>query len=170
MRPLRIAIGLPVAGLLVFAALVGCSGGAPSPTAQPSATRAVALRPPPPEPVAAVVLREWDARRAAAYAEASARDLRRLYLKGAGRADVRVLRGYLARGLVVTGIRMQVLALMVLESSDDRLRLQVTDRLVGAVARGPEGEQALPRDSPTTRVLELRQVEGEWLMASVTGP
>lgn len=166
---MRIAIGHLVACLPVFVALAGCSAPAPPRAAEPSATRAFVLRPPPPEQVSAVVLRDWDSRRAAAYAAGSVTTLRRLYVprSTAGRADAALLQSYLDRGLVVSGMRMQVLALAELTSSDKRIRLQVTDRLVGAVARGPAGEVALPRDSPTTRTVTLRKAGGEWLMASV---
>jgi hypothetical protein len=122
---------------------------------------------------AARVLHGWDADRAAAYARGDPSTLRRLYLPGsrAGVRDVRVLRVYAERGLVVRGLRTQVLALHVRSASRTRLELEVTDRLVGgrAVERRSSGDAgvSLPSDVPTTRVLVLRRESGEWRMRSV---
>jgi len=165
----RLAVAVPVMCVLVFAALVGCSRSGAGRAAQPSTSAAVALRPPPAEDSAVLVLRSWDEQRAAAYASGSVRALRSLYVAGspAGAADVQLLRGYLNRGLVVGGMRMQVLALDVLRATGSTLRVRVTDRLVGAEARGATGVLPLPRDSPSTRVVTLRAVEGRWLVDSV---
>lgn len=116
------------------------------------------------------VLHAWDQRRAAAYAAGSVEGLRRLYVDGstAGRADVRMLRRYVARALVVDGMATQVLSLDVLRVRPSTVRLRVTDRLVGAEARSPTRSWPLPRDSPSSRVVTLRYVEGRWLMAAVT--
>ena len=67
--------------------------------------------------VALEVLRHWDARRAAAWADADVRALRRLYVpgSGAGRADARLLEAYGARELVVRRLETQVFAVRVLE-------------------------------------------------------
>ena len=64
------------------------------------------------------VLHAWDTRRARAWAEADADALRALYVRGsaAGRADVRLLRAYAARGLVVRRLVTQVFAVRVLRS------------------------------------------------------
>jgi hypothetical protein len=162
MSQARVAVTVPVLCLLAFAALVGCGGG--------SKPRASVPHPPPPEEAVAVALREWDSLRAVAYASGSVEGLRRLYVDGstAGAADVRVLKRYVARGLVVQGMRMQVLALDVLRSTSSLMRVRVTDRLVGAEVRGSSGLLPLPRDAPSARVLTLRNVEGEWLMAAVS--
>jgi hypothetical protein len=155
----RLAVAVPV---LCLVALVGCGVASPR--------HAPAVRAPAPEIPAAVALREWDALRSVAYASGSVAGLRRLYIAGssAGAADARVLAGYVARGLVVEGMRMQVLALHVLRSTPVLIRLRVTDRLVGAWVRGPTGLLPLPRDAPSTRVLTLRRKRGEWLMAAVS--
>ena len=118
---------------------------------------------------AASALHVWDARRAAAYARGDAAALRRLYLpgSGAGARDVRVLEAYADRGLVVRGLRTQVLALEVRGSGPDRVRLEVTDRTVGARAVGGGVRAVLPRDAPSTRVVVLRALAGEWRVASV---
>lgn len=119
---------------------------------------------------AAGVLRAWDEQRAAAYAEGSVRQLRQLYVAGstAGRSDVRVLRGYRARGLVVEGMRTQVLALRVLVQRPGRLRVEVTDRLVGAVAVGSDVRVRLPRDGSDARTVSLlRGGDGAWRVVTV---
>lgn len=120
---------------------------------------------PRPEVEAAAVLAAWDTDRAAAWAAGDVGRLRSLYAPGsvAGERDVAMLRRWLDRGLVVTGIQMQVLSLRELFRSPHRMALAVVDRVVGAAADGV----ALPSDTPTARTLELRRVDGEWLVASV---
>lgn len=124
---------------------------------------------PAPEQDAVRALREWDRARAAAYASGSVRDLRSLYVdgSGAGRRDVQILRAYVDRGLVVRGMRTQVLAVAVRAATPTELRLRVTDRLVGAVAATDRASYPLPVDRPDVRLLHLRRVAGEWRMAGV---
>jgi hypothetical protein len=167
MSRIRLAVAIPVLGVLLVTALVGCAGSdAPSAFPTPAA---VVLHTPPAEQSAVLTLRAWDAQRASAYASGSVADLRSLYVRGsaAGEADQRLLKAYVARGLVVDGMRMQVLALDVVRATPSVLRVRVTDRLVGAEARGPTGVLPLPRDSPSTRVVTLRAVAGRWLVESV---
>ena len=119
---------------------------------------------------AAEVLRVWDEQRVAAYAAGSVRRLRQLYVarSAAARSDVRVLRGYRSRGFAIEGMGTQVLALRVVEQRPRRLRLEVTDRLAGAVAVGHGRRTPLPRDQPDTRTVTLlRGVEGTWRVATV---
>lgn len=120
---------------------------------------------------ASAVLHRWDRARAAAFAAGDVAALRRLYVPGsaAGRRDVRTLRGYLARGLRVEGIRMQLLAVQVLQERRGWLRLRVTDRLTGAVAVGPQGRVRLPSDTASTRVVDLVR-RGGWRVAAVSAP
>ena len=128
---------------------------------------------------AARVLRDWDARRAAAWASGDASGLSALYAagSGAGRADVDHLRRWTRRGLVVRGLTTQVLSLRVLDSTADRLSLLVTDRVAGGVAvrRGAAGERsagersapaaaALPVDRASTRVVRLVRRGSTWLV------
>jgi hypothetical protein len=170
MTRIRVAAALPLVCLLGFAALVSCSFRAAPASVRPAPSQATArVRTTHEEAAAAAVLREWDERRAAAYAAGAVAALRSLYQPGSvvARADVRLLKGYLDRGLVVTGMRMQVLSLEVQRATGSLLRVRVTDRLVGAEARGSTGVLPLPRDSPTTRVVTLRRVEGEWRVVSV---
>lgn len=156
---------VPALVATLCALLVGCieQGRQPSTPAAPANASPTTFT-----PTAATVLREWDRARAAAYAAGSISRLRRLYVPGAGAGDLRLLRSYVRRGLVVDGMRTQVLALEVLEESPREVRARVTDRLVGALARGHSGSMALPRDAPTTRDLTLRRIGGRWLMAAVS--
>ena len=117
------------------------------------------------------MLHAWDARRADAWAAGSPARLRALYVSGsaAGEADVRLLRRYRARGLRVTGMRTQVLALHVLEQRPHRRRVEVSDRLAGAVVVGAGRRTTLPRDAASTRVVTLvRAPGGRWRVAAVT--
>ncbi|WP_323790945.1 hypothetical protein [Nocardioides sp.] len=134
---------------------------------------------PAPDPVAAPargpareVLRAWDRRRAAAWAAEDAAALAELYLPRAeaGRRDVTLLRRWKARGVRVTRLQPQVLALRVVEATDRRLVVEVSDRLgvVEAVVGG--AAIALPIDRATSRRIELRRgpgVRARWKVASV---
>lgn len=157
-----------LAAVLALVALTGCQAGVSTGSvAEPAG--AVPAAQPGVEDDAVLVLREWDEARAAAYAVGSLPALRRLYVEGsaAGRADVRMLRAYVDRGLVVRGMRMQVLSVEVVSRTATTLRLRVTDRLVGAVAVAGETTYPLPADSADDRVLDLRLVAGGWRVAGV---
>jgi hypothetical protein len=120
--------------------------------------------------VAAIdLLRDWDARRAEAWAAGDVPAVRRLYVPGSrtGRRDSAALAAYADRGLRVTGVRHQLLAVDVLARTDRRVTLRVTDRLSRAVARGPRGPVVLPRDRPSTWRVWLCRRAGAWLMAEV---
>jgi hypothetical protein len=116
------------------------------------------------------VLRRWDAARSDAWARGDVWALRQLYVPGSasGRSDARMLGEYVSRGLVVRGLRTQVLALSVASAGERRLVLRVTDRVVGGVAvsrRGPA--VALPVDRPSVRRVELRRSAGKWRVVEV---
>ncbi len=117
----------------------------------------------------ASILADWDRRRSAAWADGDPAALRGLYAAGsrAGAADVRLLRRYVDRGLRVTGLRTQVLALRVLARDDRRLRLVVTDRVVGGRAGGHGQVVKLPVDRASTRRIDLVRVGEEWLVDEV---
>ncbi len=123
----------------------------------------------PPTVDALAVLHAWDERRATAWARGQPAALSELYVEGSrtGRADRRLLASYADRGLRVTGMRVQVLAASLVSMTPTTLTLTVTDRLVGAVAMAGDRRVVLPRDDPSTRVIVLRRVAGEWLVAEV---
>ena len=116
---------------------------------------------------AAAVLRAWDRARAGAWAHGSVGALRRLYVGGAGASDVRLLESYVERGLHVRDLRVQVLAIDVLDRRPGEWRLLVTDRLAGGTAVGPSVRKPLPRDRASTRTLRLLRHQGTWRMAAV---
>lgn len=162
--------------MLAFGALLGIavvvlwpsSGSRPAdPPAAPALTR--------PETQAARILRLWDSERAQAWALGDRRALRALYVDRAPAAtsDVAMLDRWIDRGLRVQGLAMQVLRLDVIGRGDGWWRLRVTDRVSSADVVGPgmEGELVGPETPPgaaRTRVLELREQDGTWRMASVT--
>ncbi len=114
----------------------------------------------------AEVLAAWDERRAAAWEEGDVRDLSRLYVDGSrtGAADVRLLRDYRSRGLRVSGLTTQVLALDVVERAPSRLVLVVTDRVAGGRAVGGSSPVSLPADRASTRRVVLARAGGRWLV------
>ena len=118
---------------------------------------------------ALAVLRAWDGRRAAAWAAGDEDALAALYTDGsaAGRRDRAMLRRYVARGLRVRRLRMQVLAGSVRSREAGRIVLVVTDRLAHAVAVGRGVRLELPRDRASRRTVVLRRVAGEWRVARV---
>jgi hypothetical protein len=120
-------------------------------------------------PGPAGVLARWDEQRAAAWAAGDVEALRRLYAVGSrtGRADLRLLRHYLDRGLRVEGLTTQVLALDVVHRSARRLVLDVTDRVVGGSVVGGPTPVALPADRASTRQVVLVRTGERWLVAEV---
>lgn len=177
MQPLRPLPAVALAAVLTAALpAAGCSapverGGPSGPSAAapgPAGTPVVAGEPPAGARAHRVLL-AWQQARADAYARGSVQRLRDLYLGGAGRVDVQLLRGYLRRGLTVEELTVQLLGLEVLDQSPGRLRLRVTERLARAVAVGPAARQVLPRSQPVTRVVVLVRRTDGWRVAFV-GP
>jgi hypothetical protein len=123
--------------------------------------------PSPIEPVE--ILRAWDARRALAWAHGDPHLLRAFYTRGsvAGRHDRAMLRAWAARGLVVRGLRTQLLSVRPLAHTEWSWTLVVTDRLVGGLAVGAGVRRPLPRDQATTRTVRLVRVHGGWRVAAV---
>ena len=132
------------------------------PAVRPSTQRTGAV-------AALALLRQWDERRASAYASGDARALRRLYAPGsvAAAADVALLRSYTARHLVVEGMHMQVLDIRVLQEETGRVVLRVRDRLAGAEVVSKDGRSTLPADQPDARTLTLVRLDGRWVLSAV---
>lgn len=160
---------------LAVVAVILVRGPAPSTRTTPAAARSVAApaarsASPAGAADALVVLHDWDRARAAAWSAGDVGALRRLYLRGsaAGERDVAMLRSWLARGLRVSGMSMQVVAIEVRARTAQRMVLVVTDRLVGASAtRGPRRGRRLPGDTESTRLLVLARQHARWVVASV---
>ena len=116
------------------------------------------------------VLHDWDERRARAWANSDEVALRSLYVRGsaAARSDVRLLRSYTARGLVVRRMVTQVFGVRVLTREPGRLAIRVRDRVAGGLVDTGERDVALPSTRPATRRIELRQVAGTWKVVAVT--
>lgn len=126
-------------------------------------TLALLLDPSPrPEVAAARVVHAWDAQRADAWASQDVGALRSIYTprSAAGRADVAMLRAWRARGLRVEGLQTQLLSVSVRVQADDRLVVDLVDRVAGGVV--VPGGSALPADRPTAHTLVLRRIAGEW--------
>jgi hypothetical protein len=140
-------------------------------SAEPAVTAAAPREPAPPRDAAVAILRAWDTRRAAAYETGDVPSLRALYARGstAGRRDVRLLRRYAARGLRVSGLETQLLAVRVTGGSDraGRLVLEVTDRVAGADAVRGSTRVPLPAGAARGRVVTLREREGRWVVTTV---
>ncbi|MGD9962112.1 hypothetical protein [Nocardioides sp.] len=115
------------------------------------------------------VLHDWDRRRAAAWARGDRSALAELYTEdsASGAADVAMLRQYAARGLVVRGMRTQVLSADVRSRSESRIVLAVTDRVVRAAAVGPGVRFTLPRDRASGHTIELVRVGPTWRVREV---
>ena len=116
------------------------------------------------------VLRDWDRARSSAWARGDLAALRRIYLAGSrvGAHDVAMLQRWVARGLRVRGLTMQVLSVELRVRTDRRIVLDVTDRLADAVAMPAGGghRRPLPRDGLTTRRLAFRMTGSGWVMAA----
>jgi len=116
------------------------------------------------------VLRDWDRRRAEAWAAGDVATLRSLYTRRstAGARDASRLSRWVDRGLRVRRIQTQVLRARVLERRRGLLVLSVTDRIARAVAVGRRSTIRLPDDAPSTWRITMRRVAGEWRVVSVT--
>lgn len=171
MRTSWLTTALVVLALSAFAVASVLALGAREP--RPLLAAEAAVRPSPaaaPRAEALAVLREWDERRAAAWAAGDVAALARLYLPGsrAGRRDVAGLAAWVDRGVVVSGLRTQVGSARVEQHSADRLVLVLTDRVGAAVARRDGAALLeLPRDGWSTHRVDLRRVGGRWLVAEV---
>ena len=160
---------------LALSLLLGCGAG-PGPAVSSPASRLLVDEKDRERPAvqALDLLRRWDARRAAAYASGDPRRLRQLYAPGsrAGARDVRLLRSYADRGLVVEELAVQVLGVRLVSASPSSVRLQVLDRVAGgrvapATGSGQEDESWLPAARPESRVITMVEHGGGWVVRSV---
>ncbi len=172
-------------GLTGLVGLAGCAGEAPAPARSPGATvseaspgpgragegpgRAERLR----IASAVAVLRGWDERRASAYARGDPRALGRLYLPGseAGLRDQRLLREYAERGLRVVDMENQLLVVRLLDRRRRRIQVEVTERMVRAVAERGNGRGpiVLPAADAATRTITLVRGSQGWRVSGVRG-
>lgn len=120
---------------------------------------------------ALTVLHGWDEQRAAAWAGVDETALEALYVPGsaAARADVRLLRSYAARGVVVRRLVTQVFGVRVLAVSGDRISLRVLDRVAGGVAVDHGRALPLASSPPAVRRIDLVLHEGSWRVRAVSG-
>ena len=169
MRPGARTAAVVLVLALVGAAAIWTAGRLGAPTLPATAATAADRQVTPAVDEAAELLRDWDARRAAAYASADVAALRRLYADGsvAGRRDVAVLRSYRARGLRVVGLTTQVLTVRSEHRAKGEVVLLVTDRLAGAVAVGPGRRVRLPAGVARTRRVTLVDEGRGWVVAQV---
>jgi len=149
-------------------ASVAAAGVAAGGAAAPRRTPARATAPSSATLRATEVLRAWDQRRAAAWADGDLDDLARLYAPGSrtGARDVADLRRWRRRGLRVVGLRQQVAALRLRVPASHDLVLTVTDRTVDGIAVGHR-RTALPTSGWVTHRIRLRRVHGRWLVDEV---
>ena len=159
-------MSVPVPVLVLLLPLLLLAGCAASAAIQRPAVGVAHTRP---AVEALALLHRWDGRRSAAYAAGDPSRLRRLYSRGswAGARDVRVLRAYADRGLVVDGLATQVLEVEVVERSDRVLRLRVVERFAGGTVRSSRSEATLPSGRIRERVLTLVRGERGWVLRSV---
>ena len=162
--------------LVVLTLLVAQAAGAPTQAALASGTTISA------EPVhrpsaradlaeGLAVLRRWDQLRAQAWAAPDAHALRSLYVprSAAGRADLRLLRAYTVRGVVVRRIVTQVFAVRVLRHGSATLRLSVFDHVAGGQMVRHGRAAPLGSSRPVTRTVQFRRLDGSWRVAWVNG-
>ena len=152
----------PIVLLVVLAALVAPSASAAGP--RPTSAARVGVR------HALTVLHGWDDRRARAWARSDESAVRALYVAGsdAARSDVRLLRSYTARGLVVRRLVTQVFGVRVLRRDRGIIVVRVLDRVAGGLVVDGDTEVALPSSRPALRRIEFRRVSGAWRVAAVT--
>lgn len=162
--------------LLGLALLVGLAGGCPT-AASSAAARDPGLRVPISQTSSSgaslrrglAVLHSWDLLRGRAWAGSDVGSLRSLYAPGsveAGR-DVRLLRAYTDRDLVVRRMQTQVFAARVLATGERSLRLRVLDRTAGGLLLVSGRPVPLPSSGPRLQVLDFEETaRGHWVLRS----
>lgn len=159
-------LSLVSTGAVVGAAVLVAPYRSGAPTAAPPAASSPATSP---TTRAVAVLEAWDRRRAAAWVRDDRVALRALYVRpsSAGRRDAAMLAAYHRRGLRVTTMQRQVLALRLRTSAPRELSFWVTDRLAVARVSGPRGSIVLPRSRPATHRIVLRRGPTGWQVVEV---
>ena len=157
---MRILAVLPLLASLCAPAVPAAQ---PVPEARSASTRSELVE-------ALEVLHKWDVRRARAWARADLDALGGLYVRGsgAGRADVRMLRAYRARGLVVRRLVTQVFAVRVLRSDMAALQVRVFDRVAGGEVLDHGDVVPLRSSPPATRTITFHRGAGGWRVADVS--
>lgn len=128
---------------------------------------------PVPELTPADVVRDWDQRRAQAWAQGDVAALRDLYAPRAavGRRDVAMLERYVERGLVVEGLTTQLVQVQEVRGDEETWVLDVADRVHAGTVVGQGVRRALPHDNADRRRLTLRRDAGVWrVVAAVALP
>lgn len=158
---MRILAVLPLLALLWAPAVLPVAQ--PVTEARPATARAQLVE-------ALEVLREWDVRRARAWAREDLEAVRALYVRGsgAGKADVRLLRAYQERGLVVRRLVTQVFAVRVLRSDGSALQVRVFDRVAGGEVLDHGDVEPLRSSPPATRTITFRRDAGGWRLVEVS--
>ncbi|HLR83450.1 MAG TPA: hypothetical protein VK059_00795 [Nocardioidaceae bacterium] len=144
--------------LVLAVVLVGCVPARSAPEPQP------------PESRWASVLQRLDDRRERAYVRGDPSLLDRVYVRGSAvrRADTRLLRAYVRRGLHVEAVPMRLRDIEVVSRRDRRVRLRVVDRLGVVRVRHAGGPwRALPADQPTEHVITLYRAGDDWRIARI---
>lgn len=115
------------------------------------------------------VLGGLDVARAQALADVNVRDLQRVYASDrAASHDRRVLERYAARGYRIVGAGMIRESCLVVSRSDERVELQVSERMAPSWVVSEAGDaRRLPHDGATSRRVSLTRVDGRWRIASV---
>lgn len=115
------------------------------------------------------ILTRLDRRRERAYAASDPRRLRTVYLPDSAvlRHDLAMLRAYRDRQVRLTGVRLRLHEVTMLERAGSYARLRVVDRLDRPTAHTPKGSLRLPRDQATERVIVLRDAADGWRIAAV---
>lgn len=117
-----------------------------------------------------VVLARLDARRERAWRRGSTALLAQVYVAGSAELalDSAHLRAYLARGLRVEGVSLDVRRLRVVDAHEGMVRLRVVDELGPVRATTADGRtRRLPTDLPTAHIVELRR-QDRWRISRIT--
>ncbi len=115
------------------------------------------------------VLGDLDRVRAEAFATSQPDLLDHVYATGSAARDVdaSIIRDYAIRGGRVIDADLTVLSCQIVHETDDRVSLDVVDRLGPARVVWADGTtRALPRDLPTRRAVTLVRVSDGWRIAN----